>query len=449
MDNQFDVWQLIGGLGLFLFSMNQLEKALRELAGRSFKKLLQRHTGNPLKAALAGTVTTGILQSSSLVGLMVLAFVGAGLMTLQNALGVIFGANLGTTLTGWVVTTLGFKLDLDGLALPLVGIGSLAFVITSNKLGQFGRVVAALGLLLLGLSFMKDSVAALPNSIDISRLGEYSAWQFLLFGTVVAAIIQSSSATMLITLTALSSGVIDLASAAAVAIGADLSTTTTVMLGAVQGGGGKKRVAFAHLLFNVTTDLLAFLLRVPLLALIASLGVSDPLFALVAFHSLFNLMGVVIFLPFTGVLASFLNQRFTTVDSQEALYLDESTPLVSDAALAAVESETGHLITRVVQVNRHVFSPPLPLPPGNCQSPTPPERILRPSSSTAPIERLRNSKASCCPSPSGFKRSPSTHPNLSAWGSSCRSCVTPFIRQNRSVTFATIYRNSKTRQAGN
>jgi len=364
VDNHFDAWQLVGGLGLFLFAMHQLERALRELAGRSFRKLLQRHTGNPFKAALAGTVTTGILQSSSLVGLMVLAFVGAGLMTLQNALGVIFGANLGTTLTGWVVTTLGFKLDLDGLALPLVGIGSLTFVITQNKVGQFGRVLASLGLLLLGLSFMKDSVASLPNSIDISQLANYSAWQFLMFGTIVAAVIQSSSATMLITLTALSSGVIDLPSAAAVAIGADLGTTTTVMLGAAQGGGGKKRVALAHLVFNLTTDILAFLLRVPLLALISAVGVHDPLFALVAFHSLFNLMGVILFLPFTGVLAKFLSERFATLETQEARYLDESTPQVSDAALVAVEAETSHLIARVVQVNRYVFSPPLSTPPG-------------------------------------------------------------------------------------
>jgi len=364
MNTHFDIWQLIGGLGLFLFAMAQLETALRSFAGRSLKQLLQRYTDRPIKSVLAGTLTTAILQSSSLVALMVLAFVGASIMSLQNALGVIFGANLGTTLTGWVVTTLGFKLDLGRMSLPLIGIGGLILVGTSGKLSQFGRIMTSIGFLLMGLEFMKDSVGSLGEAIDVARLADLAAWQYLLFGVVFAAIVQSSSATMMVTLAALHTGVIELPAAAAVAVGADLGTTSTVLIGAVQGAAVKKRVALAHFIFNLTTAVLAFAFRVPLLQLVAAFGIDDPLFSLVAFHSLFNLLGIVIFLPITRPFAAFLEKRFAGAIDHEAMFVSETTPTVANAALAAISRETAHIIGRVIRQNMQVFSPPLPTPPG-------------------------------------------------------------------------------------
>ena len=136
----FDLWQFIGGIGLFLFAMSQMELALKSFAGRSLKNFLRNHTNRPLKSVAVGTIMTALLQSSSLVGLLVLAFVGASIMSLENALGVIFGANLGTTLTGWLVTMLGFKLDLEGAALPLIGLGSLALVGFKGRISEVGRL---------------------------------------------------------------------------------------------------------------------------------------------------------------------------------------------------------------------------------------------------------------------------------------------------------------------
>lgn len=364
MTDNFDLWQLVGGVGLFLFAMSQLETALVSFTGRAFKKLLHRYTDHPLQAAAAGTVSTAALQSSSLVGLMVLAFVGAGLMSLDNALGVIFGANLGTTFTGWLVTFFGFKLDLGRAALPLVGIGGLLLVGARGRLAEAGRFAAALGFLLMGLGFMKDSVATLANQVDVAALSGLALWQFLVFGLFLTAIIQSSSATMMLALTALHAGVIELPAAAAVAIGADLGTTTTVMIGALPGAPAKKRVALAHLIFNLTTDTLAFALLIPFLTLIAWLGISDPMLSLVAFHSLFNLLGVILFLPFVHVFARFLNKRFKKDAAHESRHLYEATSEVADAALAAIEDETGHLIARVINQNRRAFHPPLPAPPG-------------------------------------------------------------------------------------
>ena len=360
----FDFWQMLAGLGLFLFAMAQLEAALKTLGGRSFRNLLRRHTDRPLKSIAGGIAATAMLQSSSVVGLMVLAFVGAGLMSLPNALGVVFGANLGTTLTGWIVATLGFKVELQNLSLPLVGIGALVFLFGKDKLAATGRSVLGLGLLLMGLGLMKTSVASVRDSVDIAQLAGYAAWQYLLFGTVFAAVVQSSSATMIITLTALNAGLLDLPSAAAIAIGADLGTTTTVLIGAIRGADAKKRVATAHFLFNLITDIIAFVMRLPLLALIAALGVSDPLFALVAFHSLFNFIGIAIFLPFIKPFANFLGGLFVSEQARAGLYVGDVSATVSDAALSAINDETAHLIRRAIGQNMLAFQPPLPMPAG-------------------------------------------------------------------------------------
>ena len=357
-------WQFIGGLGLLLFSMRQLESGLKALGGRSLVDFLGRSTSSPIRGIIGGFTVTALLQSSSLVGLIVLAFVGAGLMSLQNALGVIIGSNLGTTLTGWIVATLGFKLDTAGLAFPLIGAGALAHLAGSGRTSVIGRVVLGLGLLLLSLTLMKDSVAELQTAVTVEQLSGLPAWQYLLFGLVFAAVIQSSSATMVINLAALNAGIIELPSAAAVAIGADLGTTTTVLLGAVQGTASKRRVAMAHFLFNLITDVLAFVFRMPLLGIVAAVGIDDPLLSLVAFHSLFNLAGILLFLPFLGLFARFLEGLFSHHDRPASRFVSEVAPEISPAAVEAMTRETAHLIGRVIAQNQRVFDPPLPLPPG-------------------------------------------------------------------------------------
>ena len=366
----FQYWEFLGGIGLFLFAMWMLETALRGLAGRSLRRLIQHYTGSRLKAVFAGAISTAVLQSSSLISLIVLAFVAAGLMALENALGVVFGANLGTTMTGWLVATVGFKLSLNEFALPLIGVGSLVLVGGARKsLAELARVAAAIGFLLMGIEFMKSSVGSLHDAIDIEALAHYAAWQYLLFGIVFAGVVQSSSATMAVTLAALSGGIIDLSSAAAIAVGADLGTTTTVLLGAAKGAAGKKRVALAHFIFNLTTAVLAFSLRNPLLTVVAGIGIQDPLFALVAFHSLFNLLGVVLFLPVVRPFAALLEKRFGDAADREGLFVGDATATVSGAAIAAIAKETAHLIARVIRQNMQGFPARLPTPPGSLPVP--------------------------------------------------------------------------------
>jgi phosphate:Na+ symporter len=364
MQENFDLWRLLAGIALFLFAMTQLEAALKALGGRSVALYLRKQAGNRLKALVGGILTTAFLQSSSVVALMVLAFTGAGLLTLPSALAIVFGSNLGTTFTGWIVATLGFKFEIFELGLPMIAIGGAVMLFGKGRWAEAGRALLGLGLLLLGLHYMKQSVAGLEQLIDIEELAGRAAWQFLLFGVIVAAVIQSSSATIMITLAALNAELISLPNAVAVAIGADLGTTTTVLIGAVKGSAEKKRVAAGHVIFNGVIATVAFVLRGPLLGLIALLGIQDPLYSLVAFHSLFNLIGLFAFLPLTHPFAAFLERLIEEDTAREARYLSEVSPGVSEAALAAIERETSALIARVTHLAAAAFDPPLAVPSG-------------------------------------------------------------------------------------
>ena len=361
MDAEIDIWRLAAGLGLFLFGMHQLEESLKLLAGRSFKKFLREHTEHPIKGVLAGAVSTAALQSSSVVSLIVLAFVGTGVVSLASAIAIVFGSNLGTTATGWIVATVGFKLDIEALALPLVAIGGLGVVWCADgtKRAGFSHVIAGLGLMLMGLEFMKSGAISATALFDPERLAAYPPIIFLLTGLMITAIIQSSSATIMITLSALYAGVITLPSAAAAAIGADLGTTVTAMLGALAGADDKKRVAIAIVIFNVVNDAIAFIFLTPLLYFITVVvGLKDPLFALVAFHSLFNLIGIVIFLPSIGYMSRQLAKRFGKVSESLLRHIRKSDLGVPEAAVENMSRETLRLVDQVVALNQISFDLP-------------------------------------------------------------------------------------------
>lgn len=362
MNGEFDLWRLAAGLGLFLFGMDQLEQSLKHLTGRPFKKFLREHTSHPLKGVLAGAATTAALQSSSVVSLIVLAFVGTGIISLASAIGIVFGSNLGTTATGWIVATIGFKLDIEVLSLPLVALGGLGVVWSrsGSRISGFSHLVAGFGLMLMGLEFMKAGATSATALFDPATLAAYPPIIFLLVGFLVTALIQSSSATIMITLSALYAGAIPLSSAAAVAIGADLGTTVTALLGALAGSLDKKRVAVAIVIFNVVTDAIAFAALEPLLRFITDIvRITDPLLSLVAFHSLFNLIGIVLFLPFVGLLSRQLAKRFRDDDDSPLRHIKESDLAVPEAAIENVSRETLRLIDQAIALNRMSFDLPL------------------------------------------------------------------------------------------
>ena len=361
MTAEFDIWRLAAGLGLFLFGMHQLEQALKLLAGRSFKKFLREHTEHPVKGVLAGVVATAALQSSSVVSLIVMAFVGTGIISLASGLGIVFGSNLGTTATGWIVATIGFKLDIEALALPFIAVGGLGVVWSAPATPRagFSHLLAGFGLMLMGLEFMKGGAISATELFDPGQLAAYPLIVFLLAGLLITALIQSSSATIMITLSALYAGAIPLPSAAAVAIGADLGTTITAMLGALAGADEKKRVAIGIVIFNVVTDIVAFIFLSPILRFVtAIIGIADPLFALVAFHSMINLIGIVIFLPSIPYMSGELSRRFGKVDESLLRHIRKSDLAVPEAAVENVSRETSRLIDQSAALNQITFGLP-------------------------------------------------------------------------------------------
>ena len=361
MFTQFQIWEFLAGLGIFLLAMVLLETALEFLAGRSFKKFLRRHTHHPLKAMLSGIGITAILQSSSVVSLMVLAFVGAGIIELKNAIGIIIGSNLGTTLTGWVVAYFGFSFNIESFALPFLAFGGLSMVFfpKKEKLYHIGQLFVGFGFLFLGLDYMKSSINQFAQNFDISPFIEWSAYWFFLIGFVLTAIIQSSSAAMVITLSALSANMIEMDAAAAMVIGSDLGTTITVLFGGIKGTPAKKRVALSHFLFNFIIDLLALAALYPLLYLITQvLNFTNPLLTLVAFHSTFNLLGIILFLPFLAIFARFLERRFHTNDEVVAKFITQVPAEVPEAGIEALTKEVRHLLERIFTLNTAILQLP-------------------------------------------------------------------------------------------
>lgn len=341
MNEHFDSWKFLAGLGIFLFGMHLLEASVKSLSGKTFRRMIRLYTNSTLRAIGSGSLVTAVLQSSSAVSLMVLAFVGAGVLSMENAIGVMMGSNIGTTFTAWIVATLGFKLKIESFAYPLIGIGGIGLIFLGSypKLLQASKLLIGFGFLFLGLDYMKLSVEGLAQSLNLDRISGFGLWLYLLMGIVITALMQSSSASIAIVLTALNSQLINFNMGVAMVIGANVGTTITVLLGSIGSVQPKKRVGFSHLIFNVVTAVVAFL---SLPALVWCIGLffhieSNNVMGLALFHTLFNILGVVIFFPFIGLLSRFLFKLFPDHKAILTLYIDKTPSEVPDAATMALK----------------------------------------------------------------------------------------------------------------
>ncbi|MBT3984537.1 MAG: Na/Pi cotransporter family protein [Bacteriovoracaceae bacterium] len=354
MDINF--WQFLAGLGFFLLALTMIEDTIKDLSGRSFKMFLKKYTRTPLRGIVMGAITTAILQSSSVVTLMVLAFVGASILSLKNSLGIIIGSNLGTTFTGWLVTLIGFKLNLKVITLPFITVGALGSVFAKDNLPRLEKIfklLLGLGLLLFGLSFMQQGVEAVKQQVDFTAISNSSRILFWVFGIVFTALIQSSSAAMVITLSALHAGLIDITQAMSIAIGADLGTTITVIIGSLKGSSSKKQVALAHFSFNLVAGTIAFILLDSYKYIIQDvIGITDPLYAVVAFHSAMNLVGICIFFPFIKDFAKFLKSIFPSHHESSVQFISETSSAQSDLALLALEKEFDTLLIYLIEMQK-------------------------------------------------------------------------------------------------
>ncbi len=347
MNGSLDLWKLLAGLSIFLYGMFLMEDSVKALSGRAFRKMIRYYTNGRLRSIGSGTFITAILQSSSAVSLMVLAFVGAGVMTMENGIGVMMGANLGTTCTSWIVATFGFKLKIEVFALPLIAAGGFLYIVfgTTPKVFQGSRLLLGFGFLFLGLDFMKTGVANYAQHIDLAALADYGNWLYLLIGIMITALMQSSSASIAIILTALSSGLITFDTSLAMVIGSNVGTTVTVLLGSIGGTQSKKRVGTSHLIFNLTTGIVAFVALQPLSRLVAQfIDINtNAVMGLALFHTIFNLLGVIIFVPFIGILARSLNTVFPDHRKVLTVYLQDTPTEVPEAATASLRKEILHL----------------------------------------------------------------------------------------------------------
>ena len=340
------IFTLLGALGMFLYGMNLMSSGLQKAAGDKLRGLLSSMTSNPFKGVMTGLGVTSVIQSSSATTVMVVSFVNAGLLTLTQAIGVIMGANIGTTVTAWMVSWLGFKADISLLAVPLMLFGFLFSNSKKNQRQNVGELIVGFCLLFLGLSFMKESVPDLGETPQVlefvkewSGHGFGSVLIFLVFGTVLTLVLQSSSATMAITLIMLSMGWIPFNMACAMVLGENIGTTITANIAAAIGNTQAKRAAMSHTIFNVFGVIWALILFKPFLGLVGKLielfGLPNPaaegfavaspdsptstaaLYGLSMLHTLFNTINTLILIWFTKLIEKAVMFIIKTPKNQE------------------------------------------------------------------------------------------------------------------------------------
>lgn len=339
-----------GGLGLFLLGMWLMTEGLKVAAGRALQRILGHWTRTRFRGLLAGAFITSLVQSSSAVTVATIGFVNAGVLTLAQAIWVIFGSNVGTTMTAWLVALVGFNIKIEIFALPLIGLGMLLRLSGEGlRRGALGSALTGFGLFFLGIDFLRDGFTQIGTEFDLGALdsnGPGGVLLFTLIGILLTTLMQSSSAALAVALTAAAGGLVPLAAAAAIVVGANIGTTSTAMLAVLGATPNARRTAAAHVTFNLVTGVVALLILPWLLLLIEMLRVAlelpaAPATTLALFHTSFNLFGVLLLWPFSARLVTFLQARFRTVEEDEARphFLDDNVLAVPALALDALTRE--------------------------------------------------------------------------------------------------------------
>ena len=359
MWKDLDIWLLLAGLGIFLFGIRLIESSIATLGGQGLKRMLRTYTSTRLRAIFTGTVATLLLQSSTAVTLMVMAFVGAGIITLTNSIGVVLGANIGTTATSWIVATIGFKLDIAEFALPFIGIGGLVllFLGKSPRYNQVSHLLVGFGFLFLGLDQMKDSVSAFAETFDPARFAGSPWWMFVLIGLVLTAVMQSSTVTVAIMLTALHSGLFEFREAALAVVGCSVGTTSTAFLGSLNAATATKRVAMTNVVYNAFAATLAILTLPFYMRIFERIWGPgyDQVLAVALFFTAFNVVGVLFFLPLIGPFGRLVERLAPERTKQRTKVIANIAPDVPEAAVTGIREEVRLLLLGVIDLHRMLF----------------------------------------------------------------------------------------------
>lgn len=358
---------IIGGLGLFLLAIGMMTDGLKLAAGNALRTLLAKWSKTPFRGVVSGAAMTALVQSSSAVTVASLGFVNAGLLSMRHALGIVYGANIGTTMTGWLVAMVGFKLNIQAVALPMIGVGMILKLLKPNsRLASVGIAIAGFGLFFVGIDSLKTAFEGIVSTFDLSQFkaeGVEGFLMYLVIGFVMTVLTQSSSASIALTITAATSGMVGIYAAGAMVIGANIGTTSTAMFASIGATSSAKRVAAAQVVFNVATAVVAALILPLLFGLIHWITAvaeidADPGITLAIFHTLFNLLGVALIFPLNDKLASFLDQRFVSLEEEASKpkHLDKNIAQTPDLAVNALILELLSVSDRFLHVYPKLFS---------------------------------------------------------------------------------------------
>ncbi len=358
--NLFDLLTLFGSLGFFIYGMKIMSESIQRVAGSKMREILSSMTSNRFKGVLTGFLITSIVQSSSATTVLVVSFVNAGLLSLIEAIGVIMGANIGTTVTAWLISIIGFKVKISVYALPIIAVGFPMIFFSSDKLKSWGEVLIGFALLFLGLEFLKDAVPDLSANPEIlsflsnyTDLGFLSTLIFVIIGTLLTVIVQSSSASMALTLVMANNGWIPFELAAAMVLGENIGTTITANLAAIIANFHAKRAAIAHLIFNVFGVVWIIALLHPVLLMISSFmtsfGNNDPFtnpesipISLSVFHTAFNVTNTLLLVWFCPFIAKVAIRIIKAKDDDvtELKYINAGMLSTAELSIEQAKKET-------------------------------------------------------------------------------------------------------------
>jgi len=362
-----DAKTIVAGIAIFLIGMVFMEDGFKLFSGGLLEKVLAKSTSNVPKAIGTGFVATAIVQSSSLISIIVISFLSAELISLAGAVGVVFGSNIGTTTTAWIVSAFGVKIKIAHYAMPMLIFGVVFRFSNKKSLQGLGNILVGLGFVFLGIGYMKEGFETLKEGLDLAAYaidGYLGVLVYILLGAIATIVIQSSSATVALIITALATGQIDYINGLELAIGANIGTTVTAVIGAMTSNSNGKRLAVAHFIFNMITGAIAIIFLYPLATLVdtmsASMGIGaeDYAMKLALFHTIFNLIGVLAVSPFTHKLVKFLKTLF--IENEEkidrAKYLDDIVINVPQTAIISLQKEMEHLYDNASEILVHSLS---------------------------------------------------------------------------------------------
>lgn len=361
-----DFKEISAGVAIFMFGMLALEQGFRTFTGGVLENLMNKTTSSLPKSLTFGIVSTSILQSSSLVSVITISFLSAGLISLVSGIGIIFGANLGTTTGAWLIAGLGLKIKISAYAMPMLVFGVLLILQKSKNLNGVGYVLAGLGFLFLGIHYMKEGFEAFKDTLNLAEYavqGYPGLFLFMLIGALATVIMQSSHATLVLIITALAAYQITYENALALAIGANIGTTITAILGSISANAQGKRLAAAHLAFNLVTGLIAILFIFKLMIAVNEIsqffGIreNDYTLKLAVFHTLFNLIGVLVMTPLINPLVKILERLFKEKKPEidQPKFLTESAIDFPETAVKAVLQESLHVYDNAQSVLIHAL----------------------------------------------------------------------------------------------